>query len=147
MWGEVAKRLAAVLNDDTFRSLEGKSKHQLWLELCDTVTRHPREVEGSGVDVEGVIRGGIRRFTDEVSHRAHFAEKTAWLLLEATVCISDPSAFFCLAVSLQLPFFPPSQVGRLWTSLADYYIRRAMFEKARDVYEEGLQSVVTVRRV
>ncbi|GBF90079.1 pre-mRNA-splicing factor [Raphidocelis subcapitata] len=100
LWGEVASRLAASLNDDTFRSLEGKTKHQLWLELCDAVTRHPREVVGSGVDVEGVLRGGIRRFTEEV--------------------------------------------GRLWTSLADYYIRRAMFEKARDVYEEGLTSVVTV---
>mgnify|MGYP001807199139 CR=1 FL=1 len=37
-----------------------------------------------------------------------------------------------------------AQVGRLWTSLADYYIRRGMFEKARDVYEEGLCSVITV---
>ncbi len=36
-------------------------------------------------------------------------------------------------------------MGRLWTSLADYYIRRGMFEKARDVYEEGLTSVITVR--
>jgi pre-mRNA-splicing factor SYF1 len=36
-------------------------------------------------------------------------------------------------------------VGRLWTSLADYFIRRGMFERARDVYEEGLTSVVTVR--
>jgi pre-mRNA-splicing factor SYF1 len=37
------------------------------------------------------------------------------------------------------------QVGRLWTSLADYYIRRALFEKSRDVYEEGMTSVTTVR--
>jgi pentatricopeptide repeat protein len=36
------------------------------------------------------------------------------------------------------------QVGRLWTSLADFYIRRGMFERARDVYEEGLNSVSTV---
>lgn len=35
---------------------------------------------------------------------------------------------------------PMRQVGRLWTSLADYYIRRGMFEKARDVYEEGMVS-------
>jgi pentatricopeptide repeat protein len=48
----------------------------------------------------------------------------------------------------QHPSAPPPplvQVGRLWTSLADYYIRRGMFEKARDVYEEGLTSVITVR--
>ncbi len=37
------------------------------------------------------------------------------------------------------------QVGRLWTSLADYYIRLSLFERARDVYEEGLGSVTTVR--
>lgn len=37
------------------------------------------------------------------------------------------------------------QVGRLWTALADYYIRLGHFERARDVYEEGLHSVVTVR--
>lgn len=36
-------------------------------------------------------------------------------------------------------------MGRLWISLADYYIRRSMFERARDVYEEGMCSVVTVR--
>ncbi|GFR43608.1 hypothetical protein Agub_g4705 [Astrephomene gubernaculifera] len=97
-WGEAARKLAELLNDDTFRSLEGKSKHTLWLELCDIVTKHPKEVAGMRVDA--IIRGGIRRFTDEV--------------------------------------------GRLWTSLADYYIRRSMFEKARDVYEEGLCSVITV---
>lgn len=37
------------------------------------------------------------------------------------------------------------QVGKLWTSLADYYIRQGMMEKARDVYEEGLNTVTTVR--
>eukprot|EP00983_Pelagomonas_calceolata_P115099 1160158-Pelagomonas_calceolata.AAC.3 len=28
-WGEAAQKLAELLNDDTFRSLEGKSKHQV----------------------------------------------------------------------------------------------------------------------
>ena len=37
------------------------------------------------------------------------------------------------------------EVGRLWTTLADYHIRRGLFEKARDVYMEGLSSIVTVR--
>ena len=37
------------------------------------------------------------------------------------------------------------QVGQQWCLLADYYIRQALFEKARDVYEEGIQSVKTVR--
>ena len=37
------------------------------------------------------------------------------------------------------------QVGRLWCALADYYIRLALFERARDVYQEGVESVMTVR--
>jgi pre-mRNA-splicing factor SYF1 len=37
------------------------------------------------------------------------------------------------------------EVGRLWTALADYYVRKGQFEKARDVYEEALRSVPTVR--
>uniref|UniRef100_A0A914ZK27 Pre-mRNA-splicing factor SYF1 n=1 Tax=Parascaris univalens TaxID=6257 RepID=A0A914ZK27_PARUN len=37
------------------------------------------------------------------------------------------------------------QVGVLWCALAEYYIRAAHFEKARDVYEEAIVSVKTVR--
>ncbi|ERM95969.1 hypothetical protein AMTR_s00060p00215630 [Amborella trichopoda] len=37
------------------------------------------------------------------------------------------------------------EVGWLWTSLADYYLRRGLYEKARDIYEEGMTIVVTVR--
>ena len=64
-WGEAAKKLAEVVDDDTFRSLEGKSKHQLWLELCDIITRHPDLVRGMKVDA--ILRSGIRKFTDEVA--------------------------------------------------------------------------------
>jgi pre-mRNA-splicing factor SYF1 len=37
------------------------------------------------------------------------------------------------------------EVGRLWHALADYFIRLGQFEKARDVYEEAISSVLTVR--
>ncbi|KAK3188096.1 hypothetical protein Dsin_027657 [Dipteronia sinensis] len=99
LWQEAAERLASVLNDDRFYSIKGKTKHRLWLELCDLLTQHATEV--SGLNVDAIIRGGIRKFTDEV--------------------------------------------GRLWTSLADYYIKRNLFEKARDIFEEGMTTVVTVR--
>jgi pre-mRNA-splicing factor SYF1 len=36
-------------------------------------------------------------------------------------------------------------VGRLWCALSDFYIRQSMFERARDVYQEGVEAVVTVR--
>lgn len=99
LWQEAAERLAGVLNDDQFYSIKGKTKHRLWLELCDLLTQHALDI--SGLNVDAIIRGGIRKFTDEV--------------------------------------------GRLWTSLADYYIRRKLVEKARDVFEEGMMTVITVR--
>lgn len=37
------------------------------------------------------------------------------------------------------------QVGVLWCSLAEYFIRAGQFEKARDVYEEAMVTVKTVR--
>ena len=37
------------------------------------------------------------------------------------------------------------EVGRLWSRLADFYIRLGQFERARDVYEEAINSVSTVR--
>lgn len=98
-WGEAAKRLADAVNDETFRSLEGKSRHSLWLEMCELITKHPDDCRG--LKVEAILRSGIRRYTDEV--------------------------------------------GTLWAALAEYFTRRGMFEKARDVYEEAITSVMTVR--
>jgi pre-mRNA-splicing factor SYF1 len=98
-WQESAERLASVLNDDKFYSIKGKTKHKLWLELCELLVHHANVI--SGLNVDAIIRGGIRKFTDEV--------------------------------------------GMLWTSLADYYIRKNLLEKARDIYEEGMMKVVTVR--
>lgn len=37
------------------------------------------------------------------------------------------------------------QLGHLWNSLADYYVRSGLFDRARDIYEEGIQTVTTVR--
>ncbi|XP_058223295.1 uncharacterized protein LOC131333012 [Rhododendron vialii] len=98
-WQEAAERLARVLNDDTFYSTKGKTKHRLWLELCDLLTQHDMV---SGLNADAIIRGAIRKFADD-------------------------------------------QVGRLWTALAYYYIRRGLFEKARDVFEEGMTTIATDR--
>lgn len=37
------------------------------------------------------------------------------------------------------------QRGKLWCGLATYWIRRGSFERARDVFEEGITTVMTVR--
>lgn len=96
---QAALVLADIVNDESFVSTQGKSKHDLWTELLTLIVKNPAEIKS--MNVEAVIRGGIRRFSHEV--------------------------------------------GNLWTSLADYYIRMGHFERARDIYEEGINTVSTVR--
>ena len=37
------------------------------------------------------------------------------------------------------------EIGKLWCKLADYYTRMGQFERSRDIYEEGINSVITIR--
>ncbi|KAL1920251.1 uncharacterized protein VTP21DRAFT_1397 [Calcarisporiella thermophila] len=98
-YDEAASRLAQVVSDERFKSRKGKSHYQLWMELCDLACKHPKEIKN--LNVEPIIRSGIKRFTD--------------------------------------------QVGKLWNSLARYWILMGYFEKARDTFEEAIASVMTVR--
>ena len=104
--------MAHIVNTDDFVSKHGKSKHQLWNELCELISKNPTKVrlEQSissllycmfhfvmglsflklnfrSLNVEAIIRGGLRRYTD--------------------------------------------QLGHLWNSLADYYVRSGLFERVK----------------
>ncbi|XP_014203459.1 pre-mRNA-splicing factor SYF1 [Copidosoma floridanum] len=96
---EAAMKLTYIVNQNDFVSKHGKSKHQLWNELCDLISKNPTKIKSLNVDA--IIRGGLRRYTD--------------------------------------------QAGPLWNALADYYVRSGLFERARDIYEEAVQTVATVR--
>lgn len=96
---EAAVKMMEILNNEEFVSKQGKSKHQLWQDLCHLVSKNPDKV--TSVNVDAILRGGLRRFTD--------------------------------------------MAGQLWCLLSDYYIRAGHFEKARDVYEEAIQTLTTVR--
>ncbi|KAF6023023.1 hypothetical protein EB796_018665 [Bugula neritina] len=96
---EAAIRLASLINDENFVSKEGKSKHTLWNELCELISKNPDKV--TSLKVDAIIRQGLKKFTD--------------------------------------------QIGLLWNSLADYYTRAGLFDKACDVYEEAIETVITVR--
>jgi pre-mRNA-splicing factor SYF1 len=96
---ECAQKYLFMLNNDQFQSKQGKSKHQLWHELCELLSKNPTKIRT--VRVEPILRQGIKRYID--------------------------------------------QVGQLWNALATYYIGLGNFERARDIYEEGMESVLTVR--
>ncbi|UMM12636.1 hypothetical protein L5515_001313 [Caenorhabditis briggsae] len=65
-----------------------------------------------------------------------------------TLISENPVKIFSLnvdAIIRQGIYRYTDQVGFLWCSLANYYSNNAEFEKARDVYEEAIAKVSTVR--
>ncbi|KAI8139847.1 hypothetical protein BJV82DRAFT_672217 [Fennellomyces sp. T-0311] len=98
-YDEAAVKLVSIVNDNKFQSVLGKSHYQLWQDLCELVVEHCQDI--SSLQVEPIIRSGIRRFTD--------------------------------------------QVGMLYGRLAMYWIKMGQLEKARDIFEEGITTVLTVR--
>lgn len=54
--------------------------------------------------------------------------------------------YICLSIFFSNFIFRyTDQLGHLWNCLADYYVRSGLFDRARDIYEEAIQTVRTVR--
>lgn len=98
-YDEAASHLAAVASDSTITTASGRTRHELWLELCKLVAAHPESIHS--MRVEDILRSGIARFSDAVAS--------------------------------------------LWCSLASHYVRMGLLAKARDIYEEAVSSVSTIR--
>ncbi|KAI9006176.1 hypothetical protein BC832DRAFT_556303 [Gaertneriomyces semiglobifer] len=124
---EAARILAKVLETPKFESKRGKTEFQLWMELCELVTESPEiddedeDEENQGVNSHGA---GANSITNKSSNH---------ITLNADRLIRTGIARFT------------DQVGRLWNALAKYYMLQSQFDVARDIYEEALASVTTVR--
>ena len=59
-YDEGAKQIAAMVNDDAFISLKGTSKHAMWLQLCDIITKHPDKISRCDACVALASRVGRR---------------------------------------------------------------------------------------
>lgn len=133
-WGEAARRLAAgAVDDDAFVSVEGASRHQLWLRLAELVTKHPREAAAEGLDADSILRAGIRAAA-AVSAAANAASAAA-------AAAGEGGGSSAAAAS---GGGGGGGQGRLWCALADHHIRRGAYEAARSVLEEGMASVTAV---
>ena len=99
-YGFAAQELLDMINDSNFVSTRGKSKFQLWNQLCDILSKNPTLL-GDDVNVEGVLRSGMTRY--------------------------------------------PAEISRHWCALAEFNIRKGKFERARDVFEEAMESVTSAK--
>lgn len=57
---EAAVIMAKIINDDEYTSSNRKSKHQLWNELCELMSKNPGKI--TSLKVEDIIRQGIKRY-------------------------------------------------------------------------------------
>ena len=100
LWNDAVAQLSLLLDPAVSGGSAGATgAYSHFMKICDVISRHPGEI--TVVDVEGVLRSGIKKFSDER--------------------------------------------GRLWCALAEYYVRAGLFGKARDIYEEAISDVSTVR--
>eukprot|EP00485_Elphidium_margaritaceum_P008561 CAMPEP_0202699384 /NCGR_PEP_ID=MMETSP1385-20130828/12606_1 /ASSEMBLY_ACC=CAM_ASM_000861 /TAXON_ID=933848 /ORGANISM="Elphidium margaritaceum" /LENGTH=969 /DNA_ID=CAMNT_0049356317 /DNA_START=42 /DNA_END=2951 /DNA_ORIENTATION=+ len=96
---EACVRLCAMVNDEQFDSVRGKSKFDYWRLLCQLLVKNAKLIRSLNVDA--IIRSGIKKY--------------------------------------------PQEIGKLWVDLSEYYVRLGQFETARNVYDEALRTVTSVR--
>lgn len=93
--------LVTLMEDADYTPRSGRTRLQLWQQLCELVALHPDEVVSLRGRVEAIVRAGIERLQDNT--------------------------------------------GKLWTGLANHFIGLGLFDKARDVFEEAMDKVGSVR--
>ena len=62
-YDEAAVQLCKLLDQEDYKSRQGTTRHEMWLQLIDLLVKHPTEVPS--LDVNKVIRSGITKFPEE----------------------------------------------------------------------------------
>lgn len=62
-YDEAAVQLCKLLDQENYKSRQGTTRHEMWLQLIDLLVKHPTEVPS--LDVNKVIRSGITKFPEE----------------------------------------------------------------------------------
>ncbi|KAK5673439.1 pre-mRNA-splicing factor syf1 [Batrachochytrium dendrobatidis] len=133
--GDAARVLAAIVMNPKYASpTSEKTAFQHWVELCDVVCEHPEEVNDNiSGDHMLPISGG---YTNSSNYRHGISNGEHFMPIESL----DVDCILRVGIARFT-----DQVGKLWNSLARWWIVRGEFDRARDVYEEGIRNVTTVR--
>lgn len=115
-----------------YTSPEGKSPYQLLGDWLDVVEAHPEEV---GLDVEETLEANDKIDTDAEKDAADEDEdpkSSRKLNIEKIIQTDGLSTY-------------KDQAGRLWTGLATYWTKRGEFDRAKETFEHGISTVLTIR--
>lgn len=127
-WGEAASTLQKLLNETNFVSAGGKSKYELWMELANICTKHPEETYKAGVNFELIVRAVLKECQEANDSKKNKSNNQSSQAEQNDKIIGFGEI-----------------EGALWCKLADYHVRNGEFELARSVFEEALESAVTMR--
>ena len=143
-------------------SSEGKSPYQLLGDWLDVIDAHAEEV---GIGIEELA--SIKSTEDTVDTSANVSQKqhngSSLIRLAGPPTAvgadgkpmpiydedEDPNSFRRLDIEKivhedGLAVYK-DQAGRLWTGLATYWIKRGEFDRAKDTFETGIATVLTIR--
>ncbi|CAO3626500.1 unnamed protein product [Mucor hiemalis] len=89
---EAALKLVSIVNDVKFKSARGKSHYQLWQQLCELAVEHCEDI--TSIQVEPIIRSGIKRFTDQVDGQIEKARDIFEEGITTVMTVRDFTAIF-----------------------------------------------------
>ena len=105
--GKAAAELAKCLEDNDFVSPSGKSKHQLWMRLCDLCAAHPEElprrwasIRSSGAAYLGseMKRDGVVQAADYYIRLGRFEEARNVYEEAVTTVVTAGTLGWCLTL-------------------------------------------------
>jgi pre-mRNA-splicing factor SYF1 len=111
---------------------------------------HKRVAHAQALLAEGNTRAGVLQLMAAVDEEARTGRKSsaedAWGLLAAALAeLADPGSIPAARILRSGIARRPHECGVLWCTLAELSVRAGAFEAARDVYEEAVSSVGSVR--
>ncbi|KAI8898193.1 hypothetical protein BC833DRAFT_590864 [Globomyces pollinis-pini] len=117
---EAARVLAAIIESPVkYANPNGKTVYQYWTLLCKLIIDHPHGIE--------------------MPQQDHLVPTSEFALTQRPDKLDVE-----LILRTGIKKFS-DQVGTLWNSLALWWILQNQFERARDIFEEGIRSVSTVK--
>ena len=140
----LARRAAA----GSYVSPDDKSPYQLLVQWLDITEKYPEEIgldpeelpqhesadeQGEGTELTLSKKGADKKSEADPAAVVDLDPLDKSKLDVGSIIRSDGLAKY------------PDQSGRLWTGLATYWIKRGELELAKETFEEGMHSVVTVR--
>nr|GAT59586.1 predicted protein [Mycena chlorophos] len=143
-----------------YTSPEGKSPYQLLTDWLDVVEKYADDV---GLDVEETIAANVEAAKeDEATADAEPAEPSKAMTLVGVPAPAeapkaprpydedeDPKSQRKLNIERIIQkdglAVYKDQAGRLWTGMATYWIKRGEFDRAKEIFEKGIATVLTIR--